>query len=75
MRKISKQLCTGQYQEFKYTWNLNTEIQESARGKGREITELMAKIFKFVENKNCKDPICSTNPKQAHHNQIAENQR
>lgn len=47
MRKISKQLCTGQYQEFKYTWNLNTEIQESARGKGREITELMAKIFQI----------------------------
>ena len=43
----------GQYQDFKYTWNLNIEIEESAGGKGREIKELMSKLFKnLLKNKN-----------------------
>lgn len=52
-----------QYQDFKYILNLNTEIQESAESKGRDIKELMVSFYKICwKTETHRDPIYSTNP-------------
>ena len=52
-----------QYQDFKYIWNLNIEIQESAESKGRDIKELVVSFYKICwKTETHRDPIYSANP-------------